>query len=182
MMNIFRSSILIGLSALGLAATTATAFADEHRQGPGAGFAQAERPAPTAEQAAAFAAHMQAMIAKKQAQLHDKLALLPNQEPAWTTFIASLALPTPPDAATRAAMRAAWEKLTAPERAQKMIDQLKVHETELGTRLVALKAFYAQLTPAQQKLFDDNAHWLAHGHGGPFGPGNLGPDNFRHGN
>jgi protein CpxP len=52
--------------------------------------------------------------------------------------------------------RAEWEKLSAPERMEKQLALMKEREARMADRLAATKAFYAQLTPEQQKIFNEN--------------------------
>lgn len=95
---------------------------------------------------------MKAAMEKHQAQLHAKLKLSAAQEPAWKTFIAAntpAAMPTPPD-------RKEMEKLTTPERMEKMMERSKEHQAKMQEHLASLKTFYAVLTPEQQKVFDDS--------------------------
>ncbi len=95
--------------------------------------------------------HWKAEYHRHRAALHDQLGLNAEQEKAWLAYIAiadknrDLRKPIP---------RADLEKMTAPERMQTMIDRMKTNESELAKQLVVLKAFYAQLTPEQQQIFD----------------------------
>ena len=67
-------------------------------------------------------------------------------------------------------------KLTAPQRLQLALEMGKKRDAMLETRLKAVTAFYGQLNPAQQTLFDEHglarphmmrAGWRQHGrHGG----------------
>lgn len=86
-----------------------------------------------------------------QSKLHDKLGITANQENAWKTFVAASKpqpMPKKPDDADMA-------KLTTPERIDEHLARMKDHEAVMEKRAEAVKAFYAQLTPAQQKIFDD---------------------------
>jgi protein CpxP len=127
-------------------------------------------------------AKMQAMMVKRQAQMKAKLKITPAQEGAWTAYTASMqplahARPTPEQ-------RAAFDKLTTPQR----IDKMKEMRTQrmadmtaaMDKRGEATKTFYAALTPDQQKVFDtQHTQHTRHGHqGGPGhhgGPGGPGP-------
>ena len=87
-----------------------------------------------------------------QQRLHLALKLRPEQEAAWNTFQESHpfasggpAHTSPPD----------LEALTAPERAEKMLEWQKQHQDAMSKHVVALKAFYAQLSPEQKKTFDE---------------------------
>ena len=112
---------------------------------------------------AKMAEKMKAGMAKHLAELHDKLKLNAAQEPAWKTFTDAInpgAMPAHPD-------RAAMEKMTAPERMEKMLALSKERLAKMESRLAALKTFYAVLTPEQKKIVDAS-HRSMHGdmHGG----------------
>ncbi len=177
-MKTFRNSILIGITAFGLASTVLAA--DQASAGTPA--VQHAHPGFMGKVGAfadgKFAEHMQARMEKKLSDLHDKLKLLPVQEPAWTTFTATLKPAPRPDAATRAQMRADFEKLTAPEKGDFMLTKMKLHETMMSTKLEALKTFYASLTADQQKIFNANFKGPHDGHG----PRHHGGEHVGHGN
>ena len=108
-------------------------------------------------------------IARRQAALHDKLKLTGDQEAAWKTYISAAtptARPARPD-------RAQWEKMSAPERMERMMTMMKEREGRMATHLAAMKTFYATLSPLQQQIFNDNVgggmrghrHGRGHGHG-----------------
>ena len=105
-------------------------------------------------------AKMQAMMDKRHAALKAELKLTPAQEPAWTAFMDAhkapagmMGKPDMPD----------MSKLTTPERIDKMKEMHAKHvgerTAEMEKRGAATKAFYAALTPEQQKIFD--AHGMA---------------------
>lgn len=101
---------------------------------------------------------MKAGMEKHQAQLHAKLKLTEAQEPAWKTFVAAstpTAMPMRPD-------RKEMDKLTSPERMEKMLERSKEHQAKMQEHLSALKTFYAVLTPEQQKIFDDSHRNMRH--------------------
>jgi hypothetical protein len=59
------------------------------------------------------------------------------------------------------------QALATPARLDKMLAHLDEMRARLATHAAAVKTFYAQLTPAQQKVFDDLAPMLMmHGMGG----------------
>ena len=102
-------------------------------------------------------AKMQAWMARRQADMKAKLKITPAQEAAWTTFTAAM---QPPARGTQptAEQRAEFEKLTTPQRIDKMRD-MRLQRTTTMTAAMdkrgeATKAFYAALTPDQQKVFD----------------------------
>lgn len=135
---------------------------------------------PTTDKPAAHARHgeragphdpakMQAFMAKRAAELKAKLKLTPAQEPAWSSFTASMQPPAPHARMERGDMA----KLTTPERIDKMRAMRAQRDAEMDKRGDAAKTFYAALTPDQQKVFDANA--MMHRPGGPGGPGHRGP-------
>lgn len=116
-------------------------------------------------------AKMQAWMDKRQAELKGQLKLTAAQEGAWTSYTA--AMKPPADLmAKRAADHAELAKLPTPERIDKMkalrAQHMKDMNTAMDQRGDATKAFYATLTPEQQKVFDANA-LPRHG-----GPGHMG--------
>lgn len=161
-MNAFKKSLLIGATIFSLAGSAFAAPGDQPDGGRGQGHAAAGE-----HQHKFDPAKFKEHFAKRQAQLHDKLKLNASQEAAWNTYAAAV---TPPDFSKRPD-RAEWAKLSAPERMERMLNQLKEHEARLTSRLAATKTFYAVLTPEQQKVFNDNTgpghrhHGRHHGHG-----------------
>jgi periplasmic protein CpxP/Spy len=112
-------------------------------------------------------AKMQEMMAKHHAELKTKLKIAPTQEGAWTSFTTAMA---PPAGMTgQQPDRAAMEKLTTPERIDKMRAMRVQRDTEMDKRADATKAFYATLNAEQKKVFDAEA--MNHGgrHGGHHG-------------
>ena len=112
---------------------------------------------------AAASAHAD-MAAKRLAKLHDVLKLTAAQEPAWTTFAASIAPPAGASHPDRAAIAA----MSAPQRMEQAIAMAKQHVTMMEARLSALNTFYVVLTAEQKKVFDD------HVKGGHFAPHRMG--------
>jgi periplasmic protein CpxP/Spy len=90
--------------------------------------------------------------AKRQAELKAKLQITASQESAWTAFTASMV----PPAGMQRPDRAEFEKLTTPQRIDKMRDLRAQHNAAMDKRADATKTFYAALTPEQQKVFDSN--------------------------
>jgi len=121
---------------------------------------------------------MEAHHAKRMADLKAKLKLTPAQDGAWTTFAAAQQPPARP-AGDPSARWAEFQKMTTPQR----LDQMQQRQTERAAHMTqradATRAFYAQLTPDQQKVFDTES--LPHfGPGGPRGPGGPGGPGGRH--
>lgn len=115
-------------------------------------------------------AKMQAMVAKRQADMKAKLKITPAQEGAWTAFTTAMQPPAGmmgqrPGAEQRAEM----DKLTTPERIDKMralrTQRMTEMNAEMDQRGAATKTFYAALSAEQQKTFDAE-HKRAGKHGG----------------
>ncbi len=141
--------ILIGLTVLGLGAGMGTtALAQEAHD-------------PARQQA--HAAKMHEKMAQHHAMLHEKLKLSAAQEPAWTTFGASMRSDAKPGERGARMDRAALKKMSAPERMETRIAMSKERISRQETRLASLKTFYAVLTPEQKKVFDDNVPGGEHG-------------------
>lgn len=111
-------------------------------------------------------AKMQERMAQQQAQLKQKLELSAAQEPAWNTFVASMKMGERP-ARLGHLERAEVQKMTTPERIERMRAQRAQHHAEADQRADATLAFYATLNPAQQMTFD--AQTTRHQHH-PMGP------------
>lgn len=93
---------------------------------------------------------MQQRRAQKLARLKETLRITPAQEGAWTAWTASMQ----PPANWKRPDRAEFERLTTPER----IDRMRALRTErnamMDKRAEATKVFYATLDPIQQRVFD----------------------------
>ncbi|WP_332776104.1 Spy/CpxP family protein refolding chaperone [Polaromonas sp.] len=117
-------------------------------------------------------AKMQAWMAKRQAELKAKLQLTPTQEGAWASYAAAMQEPLRTGARPDAAARAEFDKLSTPQR----IDRMRTLRTQrmaemnaaMDKRGEATKSFYATLSPEQQKVFDAEST-RRRGHGGQHG-------------
>jgi protein CpxP len=87
----------------------------------------------------------------EQEKLHKLLNLTAAQEGAWKTFTETMK--PPHDMAKHDSTD--WSKLTTPERADRMLESSRKREQQMEANVAAMKTFYAKLTPAQQKIFDD---------------------------
>ncbi|CAN5478889.1 hypothetical protein BH11PSE11_BH11PSE11_21590 [soil metagenome] len=156
-MNTFRKSLLIGAAVMSLGATAFSAQAESAASTPGATArtASGEHRAHGDRQ---FGERFKEHRAKRLAALHDKLKLNTNQEADWTTFVTAMTPAGKPNHLDRAA----WEKLTVPERMEKHQAMVKQRDERMAARLAATKTFYAALTPEQQKVFNEN---FGKGHG-----------------
>ena len=103
-------------------------------------------------------AKMQAYMAKRQADMKAKLKITPAQEGAWTAFTAAMQPTSDGGARPGTEQRAELDKLTTPQRIDKMREIRSQRMTEMTAlmdkRGDAAKAFYAALSPEQQKVFD----------------------------
>lgn len=101
---------------------------------------------------ASFFEHRGERMERHQRRLLEALKLSPEQAIAWKKFVAS-AGPIP--MSREAYGSEDWTTLTSPERAEKMLDMMRMRQARMGEHVAALKEFYAVLTPEQQKIFDD---------------------------
>ena len=99
---------------------------------------------------------------RRAAALKQKLAITPEQENAWASFQQAMQ----PDAQARApGPRQDWKQLSTPERIDLMQKRADERHARMKQRGDATKAFYAQLTPEQQKSFDSRAQRAGRGEG-----------------
>lgn len=99
-----------------------------------------------------FFEHRDQRMALHQKKLLEALKLTPDQEAAWKKFVASEG----PAPMSRAAAKSEdWSKLSSPERADRAMEMMKERQARMGEHIVALKEFYAVLTPEQKKTFDE---------------------------
>lgn len=89
--------------------------------------------------------------------LKAKLNLAPEQEAAWNTFTSASQPGMHRMGGDQKAMRDEFAKLSTPERIDRMQARSEMRRAEMAERAEAIKAFYAQLTPEQQKVFDAEA-------------------------
>lgn len=121
-------------------------------------------------------AKMQAMMARHHAELKTRLQITAAQEGAWTAYSAAM---QPPAQGTRSTpeQRAEFDKLTTPERIDKMAAMRAQRMTDMNAAMdkrgAATKALYAALSPEQQKVFDAE-HKQRAMHGGRGGHRNTG--------
>lgn len=126
-------------------------------------------------------AKMQAMMAKRQADMKAKLKITPAQEGAWTSFTAAMQPPATMGGRLTPEQRAEFDKLSTPERIDKMRALRTQHMSDMSAAMDkrgdATKTFYATLTPEQQKVFDTEhkKHGPHGGRGGPDHHGAAGP-------
>ena len=97
---------------------------------------------------------MQERMDQRAKRMHDALKITPAQEAAWQAYLSALKSNMPQRGQFD---RAAFKQMPAPERMEKRIEMARSHITRMENNLAATKTFYAQLTPEQQKLFDEKA-------------------------
>lgn len=149
-MNILRKSMIIGLATLAVGSASLSAHAEDTTRDRTYAATKFD-PAKRAER-----------IEKRQQALHDALKLNPHQEAAWKTYIAAVAPKHPIGRADRVALK----ELPAPQRMEKALEWSKARVQQQEIRLAALKTFYGQLTPEQQKTFDQQTAQRGHRHHG----------------
>jgi protein CpxP len=120
-------------------------------------------PAPGAHQGRGHfdPAKMQERVAKRQADLKQKLQITSAQEGAWASYTTA----TRPPANLKRVDRDALAKLGTPDRIDQMRALRNERIAEMDRRADATKAFYATLTPDQKKVFDTEAARHGHRHG-----------------
>ena len=147
----------------GLLATLALA---SNAQTPPAPPAAGSAPGMAREQHGRFdPARMQERVARRLAELKQKLQITPAQEGAWTAYTAALK----PDANFVRPQPGELEKLTTPERIDRMRALQVERAARMDKRFDATKTFYAALSADQKKIFD--AATLRRGHGRHHGAG-----------
>jgi len=160
-MNKLTQRFLAASAAVLLASASVTAMARGHGDhGEGHSGPRAEK----------MQQHMADKMAKRQADLKAALKLTAAQEAAWGNFTS--AIKPPAMAGKNHPNREEMTKLTTPQRLEKMQSMKAERDTHMAQRIEATKAFYAALTPEQQKVFDAQAHGKGgHGHGDKGGRG-----------
>jgi len=89
--------------------------------------------------------------------LASALHLSPEQQPVWEAYVATLSTPT-------ADLARGGAEASAPQRLESALAWTQAREQAASTRLAAMKALYAQLTPEQRKVFDAPTHFFARWH------------------
>ena len=114
-------------------------------------------------------AKMQEMMAKRMAELKQKLGITAAQEGAWNAWTQSM---QPPAQMVRPNPEE-MAKLTTPERIDKMKAMHSERHARMDKRAESTKTFYAALTPEQKKVFDAETARMMGGRG-PGGHGGMG--------
>ena len=98
-------------------------------------------------------AKMQARMDKRNAELKAKLKITASQEGAWTAYTTAMKPPANM-AQNHDAMRGEMQKLTTPERIEKMKAMRATRDAEMDKRSEAVKTLYAALTSEQKAVYD----------------------------
>ncbi len=160
-MTRFRKQLISGMTALGILAGGVSAFAQT------APAAPATTQGAPAEQDGKRMTHEQRMekmkqrMAARMAELHKKLQLTPGQEAAWSAYVERMQ----PGAHPARPNREEMAKLTVPEKMERQLAMMQEMQKHMASRVEATKEFYAILTPAQKKVFDDEFAQGRYGHG-----------------
>lgn len=104
----------------------------------------------------------EAKRAQHMAALKEKLKLAPGQEAAWSKFADASQPGRGKPGMDRKAMRDEFDKLSTPERLDRMQAMSEMRRARMAERAEAIRAFYAQLNPEQQKVFDAEAMPFRH--------------------
>jgi hypothetical protein len=98
--------------------------------------------------------HDPAKMAEHHAErLRAVLQLRPDQEPALHALVDSMT-PAPGAMERRRDERGEMRELPTPQRLDRMQAKMSERQAAFARRADAVKRFYAQLTPAQQRAFD----------------------------
>lgn len=145
MKSVFKPLLLAGLMA---AAVSTLAQPGPGAGGPGAGGPGAASPELRERMQERAQRHMD----RRTTDLKAQLKLSAEQESAWTSYVAAMKPPTMAAHPNRSEL----DKLTTPERLDKMREWRKQRDAEMDKRDDATRAFYATLSDEQKKTFDAN--------------------------
>lgn len=108
---------------------------------------------------------MQERMQRRMESLKRILQITPAQEGAWNAW--ATAMRPSAQMMQQRGQREAFERMTTPERIDRMRQLRAQRSAEMDRRADATKTFYAQLTPPQQKAFDEVSlrFFGRHGHG-----------------
>lgn len=100
-------------------------------------------------------ADRQAMVEKRLARLKDELKITPSQESAWQNYSDTMTqtMQRPP----RQPRDPGQPQLSAPDRMSRQIEQMKQRTARMETIAVSLQHLYAQLSPEQRAIADQQA-------------------------
>ncbi|HEY8049029.1 MAG TPA: Spy/CpxP family protein refolding chaperone [Ramlibacter sp.] len=98
--------------------------------------------------------HMQQRMQRRMEGLKRILQITPNQEGAWNAWATAMR-PAQPMQAGWHHEREEFSRMTTPERIDRLRQVRARRDAEMDRRADATKVFYTQLTPPQQKAFDE---------------------------
>jgi transglutaminase/protease-like cytokinesis protein 3 len=150
-MKLLKNTIMLSLATASLAFAAGTYAQQSSSSAPTPAAARTAEHAKKMEQRQQ---RMQEGMEKHRSQLHDKLKLSPQQEPAWKAFTEATKPQHDQKMHQAKADRQAMAAMSAPARMEKMLEHSKERLARMQQQLDALKSFYAVLTPEQQKIFD----------------------------
>ena len=173
--RLFIAAVLAATGAIAVAqapAPVAPAAGDSATQQRAAPGERRERMDPAQRQQRMAERH-----ARRMNELKAQLKLNPAQEPAWASY--SAAMQPPAQLQRPRTDRSEFAALTTPQRIDRMQQRSAERQVQMKQRGDAVKAFYAQLTPEQQKVYDERAMRGGRGEGqrggGRHGHHGMGP-------
>lgn len=107
---------------------------------------------------------MQERMQRRMESLKRILQITPAQEGAWSAWTA--AMQPSVQMMQQRGQRGEFARMTTPERLDRMRQLRALRAQEMDRRAEATKTFYAQLTPLQQKAFDEVSLKFFHGRRG----------------
>lgn len=162
------------LAGFGLGAIAQTAPPPSAGSGPAQMHAHRGDPAKFAERQAQRKEMRQLRTERRMAALKLKLQVSAAQEGAWSAWTTAIK-PAPRQRIDRVEI----EKMTTPERIDRMRALRTTRIAEMDRRGEATKAFYAALSADQQKVFDGQ-RFMKRGKDGKRGRGHGGERQHRH--
>jgi Spy/CpxP family protein refolding chaperone len=91
----------------------------------------------------------------RQSRLHEALKLTEKQEAAWKSYVQKITPKAEGVEEGKRFDREAFQKLSTPERLEKLLEFARKRDEFLSARLAVVKSFYAELTPEQKKTYDE---------------------------
>ena len=145
-----RSKSWLAVALMAAAAAAATAQTSMPASGEASAQASEQRANP--READRRADRRAERHAKRMADLKQRLQIISAQEGAWNQLVS--AMQPPARQPEQGAGRNALERLTTPERLDRMQAMQTERQNRMAARNQAIKQFYGQLSAEQQKVFD----------------------------
>ena len=121
-------------------------------------------------------ARMEQRMAERMEFFKFKLKISPAQEGAWNAWATAM---KPPANRMQRPDRAELERMTTPERIDRMRAMRAARQAEMDKRMDATKTFYAALDADQKKVFDASSMQMLQRRGG--GRGGFGGEHHHRG-